>query len=96
MPGRLANPVWVDDESFDMSYHVRRAGLPRPGTDRQLQDFVARVPRKLDRTRPLWEVYYVEGLQGGRVAIVTKTHHAIIDGVHAPRHRTRHRRLRAG
>jgi WS/DGAT/MGAT family acyltransferase len=84
VPGRLANPVWVDDESFDMSYHVRRAGLPRPGTDRQLQDFVARVqPRKLDRTRPLWEVYYVEGLQGGRVAIVTKTHHAIIDGVHA-------------
>ena len=84
VPGRIANPVWVDDESFDMSYHVRRAGLPRPGTDRQLQDFVARVqPRKLDRTRPLWEVYYVEGLHGGRVAIVTKTHHAIIDGVNA-------------
>jgi len=84
VPGRIANPVWVDDEAFDMSYHVRRTGLPRPGTDAQLQDFVARVqPRKLDRTRPLWEVYYVEGLQGGRFAIVTKTHHALIDGINA-------------
>lgn len=84
VPGRIANPVWVDDEAFDMSYHVRRAGLPRPGTDRQLQDFVARVqPRKLDRTHPLWEVYLVEGLDDGRFAIVTKTHHALIDGVNA-------------
>ena len=84
VPGRVGNPVWVDDENFDMSYHVRRAGLPRPGTDRQLQDFVARVqPRRLDRTRPLWEVYLVEGLQGGRFALVTKTHHALIDGVNA-------------
>ncbi|RKT77317.1 WS/DGAT/MGAT family acyltransferase [Terracoccus luteus] len=84
VPGRIANPVWVDDENFDMSYHVRRAGLPRPGSDEQLQDFVARVqPRKLDRTRPLWEVYLVEGLAEGRFAIVTKTHHALIDGVNA-------------
>ena len=84
VPGRIANPVWVDDEAFDMGYHVRRAGLPRPGSDRQLQDFVARVqPRKLDRTRPLWEVYLVEGLHDGRFAIVTKTHHALIDGVNA-------------
>jgi WS/DGAT/MGAT family acyltransferase len=84
VPGRIANPVWVDDENFDMSYHVRRAALPRPGTDAQLQDFVARVqPRKLDRTRPLWEVYLVEGLSGGRFAVVTKTHHALIDGIHA-------------
>ncbi|WP_374970121.1 wax ester/triacylglycerol synthase family O-acyltransferase [Terrabacter sp. BE26] len=84
VPGRIANPVWVDDEAFDMGYHVRRAALPRPGSDRQLQDFVARVqPRKLDRTRPLWEVYLVEGLHDGRFAIVTKTHHALIDGVNA-------------
>ncbi len=84
VPGRIANPVWVDDEAFDMSYHVRRAGLPRPGSDEQLQDFVARVqPRKLDRTRPLWEVYLVEGLHDGRFAIVTKTHYALIDGVNA-------------
>ena len=84
VPGRIANPVWVDDESFDMSYHVRRAALPGPGTEAQLQDFVARVqPRKLDRTRPLWEVYLLEGLSAGRFAVVTKTHHALIDGVHA-------------
>ena len=84
VPGRIANPVWVDDEGFDMSYHVRRAGLPRPGSDEQLQDFVARVqPRKLDRTRPLWEVYLVEGLHDGRFAVVTKTHYALIDGVNA-------------
>lgn len=84
VPGRIATPVWVDDEQFDMSYHVRRAALPRPGTERELQDFVARVqPRKLDRSRPLWEVYLVEGIEGGRFAIVTKTHHALIDGVHA-------------
>jgi WS/DGAT/MGAT family acyltransferase len=84
VPGRIANPIWVDDENFDMSYHVRRAALPRPGTEAQLQDFVARVqPRKLDRTRPLWEVYLVEGLSGGRFAVVTKTHHAMIDGIHA-------------
>jgi WS/DGAT/MGAT family acyltransferase len=63
---------------------VRRAGLPRPGSDEQLQDFVARVqPRKLDRTRPLWEVYLVEGLHDGRFAIVTKTHYSLIDGVNA-------------
>ena len=84
VPGRLSNPVWVDDESFDLSYHVRRAGLPQPGTERQLQDFVSRVqPRRLDRTRPLWEVYLVDGLQGGRFALVTKTHYALIDGVNA-------------
>ena len=84
VPGRIANPVWVDDEAFDMSYHVRRAGLPRPGSDEQLQDFVARVqPRKLDRTRPLWEVYLVEGLHDGRFAVVTKTHYSLIDGVNA-------------
>ncbi|MDN5795568.1 MAG: wax ester/triacylglycerol synthase family O-acyltransferase [Intrasporangium sp.] len=84
VPGRIANPVWVDDEHFDIGYHVRRTGLPRPGTERQLQDFVARVqPRRLDRSRPLWEVYLVEGLERNRFAVVTKTHQAIIDGVHA-------------
>jgi diacylglycerol O-acyltransferase len=84
VPGRIANPVWVDDEAFDMSYHVRRSGLPSPGNDEQLQDFVARVqPRKLDRTRPLWEVYLVDGLRDGHFAIVTKTHQSLIDGVNA-------------
>jgi len=84
VPGGLANPVWVDDESFDLSYHVRRSALPRPGTDDQLQDFVARIQsRPLDRHRPLWEVYLIEGLEHGRFAIVTKTHHALVDGVNA-------------
>lgn len=84
VPANLANPVWVDDENFDLSYHVRRAALPKPGNDAQLEDFVSRVqPRRLDRNRPLWEVYLVEGLEHGRFAIVTKTHQAMIDGVNA-------------
>ena len=84
LPARLANPVWVDDRNFDLTYHVRRSALPRPGTDEQLEEFVARVqPRPLDRTRPLWEVYLVEGLQYGRFAVVTQTHQALVDGVHA-------------
>ncbi|WP_411284162.1 WS/DGAT/MGAT family O-acyltransferase [Lapillicoccus sp.] len=82
VPGRLANPVWVDDERFDLSYHVRRSALPKPGADEQLEDFVARIqPRPLDRRRPLWEAYLVEGLEHGRFAIITKTHHALVDGV---------------
>jgi WS/DGAT/MGAT family acyltransferase len=84
VPGRLANPVWVDDEDFDVSYHVRRSALPRPGSDDQLQEFVARIQsRRLDRQRPLWEVYLIEGLAGGRFAIVTKSHQALVDGINA-------------
>ena len=84
VPGRLANPVWVDDEEFDVGYHVRRSALPRPGTDAQLRDLVGRVmSRPLDRSRPLWEMYLVEGLSDGRFAILTKTHHAMVDGVGA-------------
>lgn len=84
IPGRIANPVWVDDEDFDVTYHVRRSALPRPGTAAQLRELVGRLQsRQLDRNRPLWEIYLVEGLEGGRVAIVTKTHHAMVDGVSA-------------
>ena len=84
VPGRLANPLWVDDQRFDLSYHVRRSALPRPGTMAQLRDLVARVmPRHLDRSRPLWEAYVVEGLEDGRFAIVTKSHQALVDGVNA-------------
>ena len=84
IPGRLANPVWVDDENFDVTYHVRRSALPKPGSDEQLQEFVARIqPRALDRNRPLWEVYLVEGLAQGRFAIVTKSHQALVDGINA-------------
>ncbi|MEJ5946168.1 wax ester/triacylglycerol synthase domain-containing protein [Pseudokineococcus basanitobsidens] len=84
VPGHLANPVWVDDERFDLDFHVRRTALPRPGTREQLTELVARVqPRRLDRTRPLWEVYLVEGLAGGGLAVITKTHQAMVDGVAA-------------
>lgn len=84
VPGGIAAPVWVDDENFDLSYHVRRTALPRPGSDAQLHELVARVlSRPLDRERPLWEMYLVEGLGGGRFALVTKTHQALVDGVAA-------------
>ena len=84
IPGRIANPVWVDDEDFDVTYHVRRSALPKPGDDGQLRELVARLQsRQLDRNRPLWEIYLVEGLEGGRVGIITKTHHAMVDGVSA-------------
>ena len=84
VPGHLANPVWVDDPDFEMAYHLRRSGLPRPGTEAQLLDLVSRLTsRPLDRNRPLWEAYLVEGLPGGRVAVVTKTHPALVDGLTA-------------
>lgn len=84
IPARLANPVWVDDAEFDVTYHVRRSALPKPGNDTQLLELVGRLmARRLDRTRPLWEIYLVEGLSKGRVAIITKTHHAMVDGVSA-------------
>src|SRR3954468_8748269 len=84
VPGHLANPVWVDDPDFDIAYHVRRSGLPRPGTEARLLDLVSRLmSRPLDRRRPLWEAYLVEGLSEGRVAVVTKTHPALVDGLSA-------------
>ncbi|MEZ5117123.1 MAG: wax ester/triacylglycerol synthase family O-acyltransferase [Candidatus Nanopelagicales bacterium] len=84
VPGRLANPVWVDDERFDVTYHIRRSALPRPGTDRQLYELVARImSRPLDRSRPLWEMYLIEGLEGDRFAILTKSHEAMVDGLSA-------------
>ncbi len=84
VPGRIARPVWVDDEDFDLTYHVRRSALPRPGTDAQLADLVGRlISRPLDRTRPLWEMYVVEGLAHGRIALVNKTHHSMVDKVGA-------------
>ena len=83
VPGRLANPVWVDDPDFDLGYHVRRSALPRPGTPDQLFELVARIiSRPLDRHRPLWEVYFIEGLEGGRIAMLSKSHEVLVDGVH--------------
>lgn len=84
VPGHLANPIWVDDADFDITYHVRRSALPRPGSIDQLKELIGRVQsRRLDRSRPLWEIYLVEGLADGRFAIITKTHHAMADGISA-------------
>ncbi len=84
VPGNLARPVWIDDPDFDVAYHVRRSALPKPGSDAQLTELVARLmSRPLDHTRPLWEMYLVEGLARGRTAIITKTHQAMVDGISA-------------
>src|SRR6478735_382070 len=82
VPGRLANPVWADDDDFDLTYHVRRSALPRPGSMDQLRDLTGRImSRQLDRHRPLWEMYFIEGLEGGRFAILSKSHQILVDGV---------------
>lgn len=82
VPGRLANPIWVDDSDFDLGYHVRRSALPRPGSMDQLRELVGRIiARPLDRSHPLWEVYFVEGLAKGRVAMLSKSHLALVDGI---------------
>ncbi|NYI69833.1 diacylglycerol O-acyltransferase [Naumannella cuiyingiana] len=84
VPGALGTPVWVDDADFDLSFHVRSAALPAPGTPEQLAEFVGRVSAgRLDRSRPLWELYLVEGLGGGRTALVWKTHPVLVDGIDA-------------
>lgn len=81
VPGRVANPVWADDADFDLAYHVRRSALARPGSMEQLRGLVARImSRRLDRDRPLWETYLVEGLEGGRYAVLSKSHHVLVDG----------------
>lgn len=82
VPGRVANPVWVDDPDFDLGYHVRRSALPRPGSLDQLRELTARImSRRMDPSRPLWEVYFVEGLEGGRVAVLSKSHQILVDGI---------------
>src|SRR5437868_7454264 len=81
-PVNLGQPVWVDDPDFDLSFHVRRAALASPGDDDRLREYVARVfARPLDLNKPLWEVTIVEGLTGGRIAVVNKVHHAMVDGI---------------
>lgn len=81
-PLGLDHPYWIDDPDFDLEYHVRRIAVPAPGDPRTLADIVARIhARPLDRTRPLWETYVIEGMSDGRVAILSKNHHATIDGV---------------
>ncbi|HLF43992.1 MAG TPA: wax ester/triacylglycerol synthase domain-containing protein, partial [Acidimicrobiia bacterium] len=75
-------PVWVDDDQFSFEYHVRHTSLPRPGTDRQLKALAGRiVSTPLDRNKPLWELWVVEGLDEDRFAIIAKIHHCMIDGL---------------
>ncbi len=82
VPFGLHHPLWIEDPDFDLDFHVRRAALPAPGGRAELAQFAAEFHGlPLDRARPLWQLYVVEGLEGGRVAIVSKTHHAAIDGV---------------
>jgi WS/DGAT/MGAT family acyltransferase len=82
VPLNLDYPYWVEDAGFDLDYHVRELALPRPGSDRQLADQVSRiVSRPLDRSHPLWELYVIQGLESGHTAMLTKIHHAVIDGM---------------
>jgi WS/DGAT/MGAT family acyltransferase len=82
VPLDVGEPIWVDDARFDIGYHVRLTALPSPGTRSQLLALFERVQSQLlDRSRPLWELWFVEGLEGGHVALIQKTHHALVDGV---------------
>ncbi len=82
VPFDLGRPIWVDDPRFDVAYHVRLTALPNPGTRAQLLALFERVQtQQLDRARPLWELWFVEGLEGGNVAVIQKTHHALVDGI---------------
>ena len=81
MPLGLDHPYWVDDPGFDLDFHVRELALPEPGDERMLAEQVGRlVSRPLDRAHPLWELYLIHGLENGHVAVLTKFHHAAIDG----------------
>ena len=82
VPLGLGRPVWVDDAHFNLGYHLRRTALPEPGGDEQLRLLVGRVmSQQLDRHKPLWEMWMIEGLSDGRWALLTKVHHSVVDGV---------------
>jgi WS/DGAT/MGAT family acyltransferase len=82
VPFELGRPVWVDDVHFNIEYHLRHTALPSPGGESELRKLVGRVmAQPLDRSKPLWEIWVVEGLEDGRWAVLAKTHHALVDGV---------------
>jgi len=82
VPFKLAHPVWVEDPDFDIDYHLRRIGAPAPGGRRELGELAAQIAGiPLDRNKPLWEMWIIEGLKQDRIGVVTKVHHAAVDGV---------------
>ena len=82
VPFGQGRPKWVDDPQFNLSYHIRHTALPEPGSEEQLRTFAARVfSQRLDRSKPVWEMWLVDGVEGNRFALVTKSHHALVDGV---------------
>jgi WS/DGAT/MGAT family acyltransferase len=82
VPLGLDHPYWIEDADFDIDFHIRDSAVAPPGTDQQLAHTIERIfARPLDRTRPLWELYLIHGLEGGRVALLTKIHHSVVDGV---------------
>src|SRR3954467_5786267 len=84
VPLGLGRPVWVDDPHFNLSYHLRHSALPAPGTDDQLRRTAARIfAQRLDRDKPLWEIWMLEGLSENRWALLSKVHHCMVDGVSA-------------
>ncbi len=82
VPFGQGRPVWVDDPHLNLDYHVRQTALPAPGSEEQLRNLAARIfSQQLDRTKPLWELWLVEGLRDGRFAVIGKSHHALVDGI---------------
>ena len=82
VPFGQGRPIWIDDPHFNIRYHVRHTALPAPGSDEQLRNLAARVfSQRLDRSKPLWEMWLVDGLEGDRFALIGKSHHALVDGV---------------
>jgi WS/DGAT/MGAT family acyltransferase len=82
VPLDAGRPRWVDDPHLNLGYHVRATALPEPGSDQQLRDLAGRLfSQQLDRDKPLWELWLIEGLEEGRFAVISKTHHALIDGI---------------
>src|SRR3954463_7760743 len=81
-PLETGRPVWIDDPSFNLEYHVRHTALPAPGTEDQLRALAARIhSQQLDRAKPLWETWLVQGLEHDRFALISKSHHALVDGI---------------
>jgi diacylglycerol O-acyltransferase / wax synthase len=81
-PLETGRPLWVDDPTFNLEYHVRHTALPAPGSEEQLRALAARIhSQRLDRNKPLWELWLVQGLEDGRFALISKTHHAVVDGI---------------